>query len=344
MPFVSTGPLSIRCVEDELDPRVEALADAAGSPWNSFAFARLQQACGQTTRFLTAERDGQPIGVLALWISGSRRAPMLDSVLARTVRIPDEPAVPSGDREVAKALAAAAMAEIRRLRAVEAVWRVELPRLLTPGDMALLGFRVGTRGIGVLELPREEEALEGLLSRTARKQVRKARKAGLQVEVAVGVDRLLPLLDRSFARAGLPARDHAYVRTLFGTLSSEVLVVTHAGRDLSALLWSRVGRVGLNVFHGRDDGDADGASNLLHLELFARCLRAGVELLHTGDAGLPGESDPRVRGITHFKETMGFEVRPAFQGDWMPRPFAAGVRRAALDAWVRVTDGGSGKT
>ena len=330
----------IRSVDGDPDSKALALADEAGSPWNSLAFARLQRACGQTTRFLIAERDGEPVGLLALWISGSRRVPMLDSVLTRTVRLPDEPAVPSGDREVAKALAQAAMEEIRRLRAVEAVWRVELPRLLTPGDLALLGFRVETRGVGVLELPRKEEALEGLLSRTARKQVRKARKAGLQVEVAQGVDRLLPLLDRSFARAGLPARDHGYVRLLYGTLSSEVLVVTHAGRDVSALLWSRVGRVGLNVFHGRDDGDVEGASNLLHLELFARCLRAGVEILHTGDAGLPGEADPRVRGITHFKETMGFEVRPAFQGEWTPRPFAAGVRRAALDAWMRVSDSG----
>jgi len=335
-----TRSVTVRTEDRDPDLPWDALAERSRSPWNSSAFARLQRACGLSTRFLLAERDGAPVGVLALWISGSRRAPLLDPVLTRVVRIPDEPAVPSGDREVAKALARAAMVEVRRLRAVEAIWRVEMPRLLTPGDLASVGFRVETRGVGVLELPAKEEALDGLLSRTARKQVRKARRLGVTV-AAAGVDRLLPLLDRSFARAGLPARDHGYVRALHGTLSGEVLVASHGGRDLAALLWCRVGRVGLNVFHGRDEGDTEGASNLLHLELFSRCVRAGVEVLHTGDAALAGEADPRIRGITHFKESMGFEVRPAFHGEWSPRPLAAGLRRAALDAWVRVSAPGT---
>ena len=81
-----TEGLSIR-IEDDSSPDTDVLADAAGSPWNSLAFALLQRACGQTTRFLVAER------------------------------------------EVAKVIAAAAMWEVRRLRAVEAAWSTRLPRL-----------------------------------------------------------------------------------------------------------------------------------------------------------------------------------------------------------------------
>ena len=310
------------------------------SPWNSLAFARLQRAFGAKVRYLLAEKKGQPVGALALWYSGSRRMSFLDSVMARTVRIPDEPAVPSGDREVSMALARAAKAEAVRLHAVEVTWRIEFPRLLTAGDLSFLGYRITTRGIGVLELPEGEGDLDELLARTARKQVRKARRDGTTVEAADGIGRLLPLLDLSFARSGLPPRDYAYVRTLQETLGAEVLVASSGGRDVAALLWARVGRVALNIFHGRADGDTHGASNLLHVEMFTRARRAGAEVVHTGDAGLPGERDPRIRGITHFKETMGFEIRPAYQGVWTPRPVAAGVRRAALGAWVRMTTSG----
>jgi len=147
------------------------------------------------------------------------------------------------------------------------------------------------------------------------------------------VERLLPLLDRSFARAGLPPRDHRFVRLTREYLGGELLVARRGTEDVAALLWARVGEVGLNLFHGRADGDTEGASDLLHRQMFVHAIRGGVRLLHTGDAALPGETDPRILGITRFKEKLGFEVRPAFQGQKTLRPVAAAVRDASLRLW-----------
>jgi hypothetical protein len=175
--------------------------------------------------------------------------------------------------------------------------------------------------------------VNGLLHKTARKQVRKAERLGVAVEPMETVERLLPLLDMSFRRAGLEPRDHGYVRRTLECFGAEVLVASHGDRDIAALLWAPFGEVALNIFHGRDDGDTEGASNLLHREMYLRAFRRGVKVVHTGDAALEGETDPRLLGITRFKEKMGFTVRPAFQGRKVLRPTAAAARDLSVKAW-----------
>ncbi len=324
------SPVEIRTFADDPPAWWDEVALGDSSPWHARAHAALQADFGVIPRFLAAFRAGAPAGVACVWLAGSRRAPLLDRLFARVAFVPDEPAVPSGDREVRDALLAAVEAEVRASRAVESTFRVEMPRRLAPEDLAAAGYDVALRGVGILALPATEAEADDLPRPPARRQARKAERLGVAVRVEATVDPLLPLLDRSFSRAGLAPRDHGYVRALHRRLRGEVLVAGREGRDVAALLWAVEGPVGLNVFHGRADGDIEGAANLLHREMFRRAVRRGVRLLHTGDAAMPGETDPRLVGITRFKESMGFEIRTAFAGTRTLRPRAAALRARLL--------------
>jgi len=67
--------------------------------------------------------------------------------------------------------------------------------------------------------------------------------------------------------------------------------------------------------------------------LFARAIARGVRVLHTGGAALPGDTDPRLLGITRFKQNMGFVVHPAFHASRILRPLASAVRNRSLLLW-----------
>lgn len=313
---------------DELTCRVR-------SPWQCRAMALLQQQFKSEPVFLIAEEAGRLLGGVSFYVNGSRRFPWLDPLFARTVLIPDEPAILEQPAEVLPVLLQAVEDELVRLRVVAVTWRAEMPRHLRPEDLVRRGYLVEPHGIGILELPSGVDDLASRFHRSARKQIRKAERLGVRIEIATSVEPLLPLLDRSFRRAGLPVRNHRYVRLAHQLLGGEVLVASRDGRNIAALLWAAFGETGLNIFHGRDDGTIEGASNLLHRELFARAIARGVRVLHTGGAALAGETDPRLLGITRFKQNMGFVVRPAFHARRSVRPLASAIRDALLLLWSR---------
>jgi hypothetical protein len=295
--------------------------------------ALLQQQFKIEPIFLIAEEANRLLGGISFYLSGSRQFPRLDTVFARTVMVPDEPAILERPNEVLPALLQAVENELACLRVVAVTWRAEMPRYLRPEDLIRRGYVVEPHGVGILELPSTAKDLEGSLDRSARKQIRKAERLGVRIDIANDPEPLLPLLDRSFRRADLPARNHRYVRLTHQLLEGEVLVASRGGRNIAALLWAAFGETGLNIFHGRDDGDTEGASNLLHRELFVRAIARGVRVLHTGGAALPDETDPRLLGITRFKQNMGFTVRPAFHARRVLRPVASALRDTSLLLW-----------
>ena len=325
--------LTVRRLSEEPGPWWDDLCRRAGSPWNSLGPARLQGEFGVEPIFFAAFQGEHPVGGLVAYIAGSRRVRAIDPILARTALVPDEPVAVADQPLAVPALIQALERELDDLNVVSAVFRVELPRLLAAKNLEARAWEVAVRGVAILDLPEREEEVDALLHKTARKQVRKAERLGVIVEAAADATRLLPLLDLSFRRAGLEARDHDYVRKTLQMLGGEVLVARHGDRDIAALLWAPFGETALNIYHGRDDGETEGASNLLHREMFLRAFRRGVRLIHTGDAALEGETDPRLLGITRFKEKMGFEVRPAFQGRKVLRPAAAAARDLSVRAW-----------
>ena len=311
----------------------DELACRVRSPWQCRAMALVQQHFKSEPVFLIAEEAGRVLGGVCFYISGSRRFPWLDPLFARTVLVPDEPAILERPDEVLPVLLQAVEDELAHLEVVAITWRAEMPRHLRPEDLARRGYAVEPHGVGILELPSAVDDLDSRFHRSARKQIRKAERLGVRIEIASGVEPLLPLLDRSFRRAGLPDRNHDYVRLTHEMLGGEVLVASRDGRNIAALLWAAFGETGLNIFHGRDDGTMEGASNLLHRELLARAVGRGVKVLHTGGAALAGETDPRLLGITRFKENMGFVVHPAFHARRILRPLASAIRDTSLFLW-----------
>jgi hypothetical protein len=305
----------------------------AKSPWQSTAFAQIQVDFGNLPVFLAAEANGRLVGGAVVYVVGSQRFPWLDRLFMRAAFIPDEPAVVDDAPAVLPLLFEAIDRELARRHVVEVSWRFEMPRGVDAAQLAARGYSVTPFGVAVLELPRTEAELDACLAAPARRQVRKARKLGVQLTTTSDPERLLPLLALSFKRGGKAVRNDRYVRRVAELCDSEIVVASLGGKDLAALMWARFGEVALNMFHGRIGDDTVGASNLLHREMFSRALATGVRILHTGGAALPGETDGRLLGITHFKEKMGFSVRPAFRAWRRDRPVAALLRHGALHAW-----------
>lgn len=331
------GPVRIRRVPPPLPAAWDDLARADGSPWQAAAFADLYERCGTRPVHLLAEIAGAPAGALTVFRSGSRRLPALDRPLGCFAHVFDEPAV--ADPAAVLPLVDAAVAAARTFGAVEIDFLVQRPRRLDPAALADRGFAVVPEGMGLLELPEVEADVDHLLRRMARRKVRSAREAGVVVEAGAAVDRLLPLLDRSFTRSGLSARDPGFVRAFAAALGGEVLVASRGGRDLAALLFAEVAGVALNAFHGRVDGEETGASHLLHREMLVRGRRRGARLVHTGGMALPGETDGKLLGISRFKASLGFVAEAGFRGRKVLRPASRRLRRALVGLRARLGGG-----
>jgi hypothetical protein len=324
------------------DRRWDDLVIGDHSPWQARWALEIQRRFGNETVVFEARAGGRVVGGAAVYFVGSRKFPGLDRILGRVAHVPDEPALLGEDEAALAALVTAIEREVERGRAVEVEWRAELPRRLQPERLKDRGYTVEPYGVGVLELPRDPAAVDRLLQPPARRQVKKALRLGVRVETTADLSRLLKLLDRSFERAGLAPRNRMFVQCLQELCDAEILVASHEGIDIAALLWARFGDLAVNIFHGRADGDTHGASNLLHQQLYARAIETGARRLHTGGMALPGETDARFLGITRFKEKMGFTCREAWRARRTPRPGAAALRKALLRLWLRRFVGADG--
>lgn len=330
--------LRIRRVSAAAAGGLDPLVAAVGSPWQSAGFARAYSGPGVRAVHLAAVRGSVVAGAAVLFFAGSRRAGGLDRALGTLAFLLDEPA--AADDEAAWALLAAAERAARRAGAVELDLRVQWPRRFDRAGLLVRGFAVRVAGAGVRELPAEEAGIEAGMKPMARKQIRKAQRAGVTVGPG-DLPRLLPLLDRSFDRSGAALRDHEFVRRLAGQADGRILVATHEGRDLAALLLVGRGTTVVNAFHGRADGEIHGASHLLHRELFLLAGRAGARRVHTGGMALPGETDEKLLGITRFKESLGFTAIESFRATKILRPAARKLRTAALALYRRAKGAGA---
>src|SRR5258706_2322927 len=207
---VSEG-LTVRRLSEDPGTWWDAFCRRPGSTWNSLGPAGLEEEFGVEPIFFAAFQGEHPVGGLVAYIAGSRRVRAIDPILARTALVPDEPVAVADQPLAVPALIQALERELDDLNVVSAVFRVELPRLLAAKNLEARAWEVAVRGVAILDLPEREEEVDALLHNTARKQVRKAERLGVIVEAAADATRLLPLLDLSFRRAGLEARDHDYV-------------------------------------------------------------------------------------------------------------------------------------
>ncbi len=332
--FTAVGDeLKVRKLAEMPGPWWDDLCLRARSPWHSLGAARLQASFGGQPSFFVVEDGSGPRGVVSAYILGARRFALADRAFMRTAFVPDGPALPAPDPAGARLLVEEVDRYLSSQRVVVASWRWEWPGREGVEHLSGLGFSAKPYGVSVIELPERVEEIDSVIHGKSRNLVKKALKSGINVVEDKGVDVLLPLLDSSFERSGLPCRDHEYIRRARDFLGARVLTASLNGRPIASVMWSVFGTVACYLFHGRADGETAGASNLLLREMFSRSLEAGARWVHGGDVALPGDRDPHLLGITHFKTRMGFEVRETHSATKTYRPIAKALRTASLHVW-----------
>jgi Acetyltransferase (GNAT) domain len=331
-----------RWLEDD-DAAWDAVCDGHDDLFQASAVTRAAAAFGAATRRIRVLDDGgRPAAALALIETGLRRARVADRVFARRLQVIGGPLLLGGagreTRDAELALRGAlAFAEDRG--AVETQWKPSWPGVGAWMPFAAHGFGVVAVGVASRAVPPNPGDVLATLSRVHRKAVRHAEKAGVVVRTTRDAADIVPLVDASFRRSGLEARNRAYLEDLHARLVAQgrdVGLVAEGpdGRPLAALLAARCGGAVFNLFHGRAEGDSQGASNLLHLRLLERASETGASRVHTGEAALgDDDADEGVRGITRFKRHLGFSVDPCPSASFVHRPGARRVREAVFGAY-----------
>ena len=328
-----TEKLAVRVLTEVPGPWWDDLCRAGSSPWHSLGMAGIQSSFGVRPRFLVLEKGSEPIGCLTFYVVGSRRAPLVDRAFMRTAYVPDGPVLPRPVPGAGRLLLDAVETVLEKEAVVSANVRFELPEREGAEALGASDYRVVPLGLAVADLPDAAEGVDRMIHSKSRNLVRKAEKSGVVVSVDEGLDDLLPLLDRSFERSGLPLRNHDYIRRVRELPGVEVLTARLKGRPVASLMWMGFGGIATYMFHGRDDGETGGASNLLLRDMFVRALRGGARRVQGGDVALPGATDPHLLGITHFKTRMGFQVKEGTFASKVFRPVAKAVRDRSLRLW-----------
>jgi lipid II:glycine glycyltransferase (peptidoglycan interpeptide bridge formation enzyme) len=199
------------------------------------------------------DADGAPIGAAQVLV---RRLPWPMRALSY---VPRGPVVaPGADRDaVATALVGWARANVGGVGiSMEPDWRA------AGGLPVVPGLRRGSVPVLVpvtlvLDLTRSEEELLAAMSKTTRKQVRRAERAGVTYREVVGpeLDACLAIYHQVAARAGFALHTDAYYRSVREHLGERSPVIgAFAGEDPVAFLWFAVSaRTSFELYGGATD-------------------------------------------------------------------------------------------
>lgn len=255
----------------------------------------IERAFGYPVYFLYSERAGQITGVLPL---GQVKSVLFGNSLS-SVPFCVYGGVIAEDEPSAKVLREAAC---------------ELADKLGVDALELKNRAPSNQGWPVKELyvtfrkeisPDPEENLKAI-PRKQRAMVRKGIKAGLSAEIVEGSDRFFRIYAESVRNLGTPVMPLKYFRLLrevFGD-ACDVLVVTHEGQDIAAVM----------SFYFRDEvlpyygGSIPLARNLkgndfMYWELMRRCGERGIRVFDYGRSKVGA-------GSYSFKKNWGFTPEP----------------------------------
>ena len=154
----------------------------------------------------------------------------------RTAYVPDGPVLPRPVPGAGRLLLDAVETVLEKEAVVSANVRFELPEREGAEALGASDYRVVPFGLAVADLPDAAEEVDRMIHSKSRNLVRKAEKSGVVVSVDEGLDDLLPLLDRSFERSGLPLRNHDYVRRVRELPGVEVLTARLKRRPVASLM------------------------------------------------------------------------------------------------------------
>jgi len=309
-PAADAAPMDFASVVDPVTPVVREMGDADRVRWDAFVetaptgtfFHRsawrdvVEEAFGQRTSFLYAERDGRIVGVLPL----ARQKSVLFGDALISLPFCVYGGVVAADAVAADALIAAAEARAADL----GVGHLEC-RDLAPGAIA------GRDGWSTTELyvtfrkaiVADPEANMLAIPRKQRAMVRKGIKAELVATVDDGVERFFALYADNVHRHGTPAQSRRYFELLRRTFGDDCRVLTVAaadGRPLSSVL-SFYFRNEVLPYYAGDAPDARdyAANDFKYWELMRRSGEEGITLFDYGRSKVG-------TGPYDFKRNWGF--------------------------------------
>jgi hypothetical protein len=315
------------------DAAWDALCERGGDAFQTSAVTRAAAAFGAATlRIRVLDDAGTPVVALAVVEGGVGRGDAARRALLRRFHVQGGPVVLDSARPYAQVadFALRGLLDLARSRgSVETAWRPTWPAAAAQVPFVAHGFDVTNSRVAWRSLPPHRDDVLPTLSRVHRKAVRKAEREGVTVRDARWHDDVLPLVERSFVRAGLAPRDRGFLGALHAGFSERgaalCLVAERGGEPIAGVFAVRCGDAVFNLFHGRTDGDTAGASNLLHLRLFERGVELGCTRVHTGDAG--------DAGIERFKRHLGFAIEDCPSASIVHRPVTRHVRDAVLSVY-----------
>ncbi len=212
-----------------------ALGEAGGNLLQTWGWAELKREYGWGVDRFVAEQGGRLAGVLHL-LTRRGAGGVSFAYAPRGPAIPD----PSGGADAALALIAAARDAARRRRALvlklDPEWRADDPassRLARAAGLRDSPYDVQHRKTWLVPLDGGEEAVLARVKASTRNHIRKAQRAGVEVEVrgdVEAVDLFHPLFQETVRRSGFVGRDLDYHRAVVRLLGRSCPVVTLLAR------------------------------------------------------------------------------------------------------------------
>lgn len=161
---------------------------------------------------------------------------------------------------------------------------------------------------GLLRLTRSLRLWDAVAP-SVRKNVRRAKNSGLEIEDSAGEESLkrhfYPLYLRSLRRLGSPPHPLSYFLSLSGNLHRHLRLLTAIwkGTPVAALLgWEIGGSVHITDIVSDERFFPLRAADLLHYEMISRAIASGVETFDFGPVRYPGQRQ--------YKSKWGIELHP----------------------------------
>lgn len=192
-----------------------------------------------------------------------------------------------------------------------------------------------------------EQAVSSRMSKTWRKNIRKADRAGVQAQTGelADLDEVLGILAETADRNRFNAKPRSYIEAVLTTLTVDFPgriafdVARHNGEVLAAEATAQLGRRVQGIFAATSTLRPEvRPSNALYWEIIRRAVADGVEVIDIG--GVQDTLDPDVptAGLIHFKAGMGADAHE-YIGVWdlplRPRIYTAFSSLLALRDLVR---------
>ncbi len=327
-----------RWLEDD-DAAWDAVCDEHDDLLQTSAVSRASKVFGTATRRIRVLDDaGRPLAAVAILEVGSRRAPAADRVLARRFEVQGGPLLLCDDPEAADAAVVAVEEFARERGAVETRWKPAWPVVGNLLPFAAHGWETRTFGTAWRTLPPKPDDVIMTFETPHRTAARQAQREGMRVRPAKDLDEMAGLLDASYARSGLEARNREFLIALHAGLAARgnasLSICDDEDGPAAGVFAARSGRAVFILFAGRAGRPTRGASNLAHLRVLEDAVAAGATRAHDSDAALEdGTGEAASEGITRFKRFMGFRIDPCPLGQRVHRPVTRRVRNAALGVY-----------